>query len=609
MLHMPTHIDVAIGDYGRSVDANHGAIVADDKYFARQDASIQYAAYRTPCQAAEKLEQVIDTNLLYVTIPPTADFVESFLGSKAHVLVRIGRWEEILRLQLPTNCSIYCVTTASILYARGLALSALGQIPEAEAVQKVFEAARAAVPTSLLNSIPCKEVDVLGVALAMLAGQLEYRKGNYDTAFSTLRRAIEPEDALPYSDPPPWMQPVRHALGGLLLEQNRVGEAEAVFREDLGMARDFPRRRAKLNNVWGLRGLYECFTRSGKVDEALFIQSSRDAALASVDVVLLPQICSGTDLTFCAGTYASITRAERLLRLGARRLALRVTPGKNAVMADFHAAHVRNGALPVLLGKESLKKNTFYFDNFHPKWPFLHRGTFDVTKEPCVLIQSVIMMGLWIEGSKKSRDAATDLHRSLSTAIRTQMDRWRVSNRNQSTSWPMATYQSVLLQCIFALFLAGERAAIDLNLRYRIHADEYDLLVTLVESCRLGGIFSYPNMLAQHSSAVPLTPVWLSIEEIKRFGLALYKVCRMSTRLESTGADAGGAGSELLTLADLSFSMPDSDETWNSSSGIGSEARQEVAVQTEPRDSRDPTGWISHSSNVLYDARVGFDWI
>ncbi|EAW25621.1 Zn(II)2Cys6 transcription factor [Aspergillus fischeri NRRL 181] len=250
-----------------------------------------------------------------------------------------------------------------------------------------------------------------------------------------------------------------------------------------------------------------------------------------------------------------------------------------------------------------------YFDNFHPKWPFLHQGTFDVTKEPCVLIQSVIMIGLWIEGSKKSRDAATDLHRSLSTAIRTQMDRWRVSNQNQSTSWPMATYQSVLLQCIFALFLAGERAAIDLNLRYRIQDDEYDLLVTLVESCRLGGIFSYPNMLAQHSSAAPLTLVWLSIEEIKRFGLALYKVCRLSTRLEPTGADGSSAKSELLTLADLSFGMPDSDEAWNSISGVGSEARQEVAVQTNLRDSQDPTGWISQSSSVLSNARVAFDWI
>jgi hypothetical protein len=116
-------------------------------------------------------------------------------------------------------------------------------------------------------------------------------------------------------------------------------------------------------------------------------------------------------------------------------------------------------------------------------------------------------------------------------------------------------------------------------------------------------------MLAQHSSAVPLTLVWLSIEEIKRFSLALYKVCQLSTRLEITGVDGSSAKSELLTLADLSFGMLDSDEAWNSISGVGSEARQEVAFQTKLRDSQDPTGWISQSSSVLSNACVAFDWI
>lgn len=304
MLHMPTHIDVAVGDYRRSVDSNNEAIIADDEYFAREDASIQYTSYRVhyicaklyaammsgrfvdAMSAAEKLEQVIDSKLLSITSPPMADSVESFLGSKAHVLVRFGRWEEILHLKLPTDPAgnLYCVTRAVILYARGLAFSALGRIPEAETAQKEFETARAEVPPSRLNSIPVKEVDVLAVASAMLAGELEYRKGNYDTAFSTLRQAIQLEDSLPYCDPPAWMQPIRHALGGLLLEQGRVEEAEILFREDLGLAKDFPRRKAKLNNVWGLHGLYECFNRLGKIEEARFIQAARDIALASADV-------------------------------------------------------------------------------------------------------------------------------------------------------------------------------------------------------------------------------------------------------------------------------------------------------------------------------------
>ncbi|KAI3191012.1 hypothetical protein CBS147311_9601 [Penicillium roqueforti] len=302
LLHMPTHIDSAVGDYRHGVDSNHEAILADDVYFARETGTVQYTAYRVhyicaklysammagrftdAMSAAEKLEQVIDANLLSVKSPPVADFIESFLPSKAHVLVRFGRWVEILDLKLPADRDTYCVTTATIHYTRGLAFSALGRIAEAEAAQKEFETARKAVPSSRLNSIPCREEDVLAVATFMLAGELEYRKGNIETGFNYLREAIVLEDELAYSDPPPWMQPVRHALGGLLLEQGRVEEAETLFKEDLGFAIDYPRRKAKLNNVWGLHGLYECFTRLGKVQEAAFIQPARDIAVASADI-------------------------------------------------------------------------------------------------------------------------------------------------------------------------------------------------------------------------------------------------------------------------------------------------------------------------------------
>ncbi|GAB1205799.1 hypothetical protein BDV32DRAFT_155669 [Aspergillus pseudonomiae] len=302
MLHMPTHIDMAVGDYRRAVDSNEEAIIADDKYFNRERGSALYVAYRVhnicaklyaafisgryqeSLSAAKKLEQIIDINVLTSTSPPMADWTESFLGNLAHVYVRFGRWEDILSLELPADPAVYCATTANILYARGVAFSALGRVAEAEATQKQFEAARAKVPPSRLNSIPCKEVDVLKVGSEMLSGELEYRKGNYEVSFAHLRKAIELEDALPYSDPPPWMQPVRHALGGLLLEQNRIEEAEQVFREDLGLAKDFPRRKARLNNVWGLHGLHECLVRLGKFDEALSIQVQRDIAVGSADV-------------------------------------------------------------------------------------------------------------------------------------------------------------------------------------------------------------------------------------------------------------------------------------------------------------------------------------
>ena len=42
------------------------------------------------------------------------------------------------------------------------------------------------------------------------------------------REAVRLDDTLPYDEPWGWMQPTRHALGALLLEQGRVVEAEAA---------------------------------------------------------------------------------------------------------------------------------------------------------------------------------------------------------------------------------------------------------------------------------------------------------------------------------------------------------------------------------------------
>ena len=61
-----------------------------------------------------------------------------------------------------------------------------------------------------------------------------------------------------------------------------------------------------------------------------------------------------------------------------------------------------------------------YFSEFHPVWPFLHKGTFDLTKEPCILIQSMLMIGLWIKGDWEGRESAMHFHQKLLSAIQAQ---------------------------------------------------------------------------------------------------------------------------------------------------------------------------------------------
>lgn len=120
-----------------------------------------------------------------------------------------------------------------------------------------LEAASAAVPESrFMGNNPSREI--LAVGLPLAEGELEYRRGRHDRAFALLREAVARDEALRYDEPWGWMQPVRHALGALLLEQDRVAEAEAVYREDLERHPD---------NGWALTGLAECLERSGRNDE------------------------------------------------------------------------------------------------------------------------------------------------------------------------------------------------------------------------------------------------------------------------------------------------------------------------------------------------------
>ena len=300
LLHMPSHIDVLCGHYYEAMVANERAIAADRLYLEREGPLNFYTLYRSHDQhfkiyaamflgqfrpallAADELAATIPEALLRVTTPPMADWLEGFIPMKMHVLVRFGRWREILDEPLPDDPELYCVTTAMRHYAKGVAHAAQGHVAAAVAEQERFVAAVRRVPESryVFNN---RCIDILAVAAAMLGGEILYRKGDHDEAFARLREAVALDDGLPYDEPWGWMQPVRHALGALLLEQGRVDEATAVYREDLGLDGTLSRPAQHPDNVWSLHGYVECLRRLGRHDEAAPVQARLDLALARAD--------------------------------------------------------------------------------------------------------------------------------------------------------------------------------------------------------------------------------------------------------------------------------------------------------------------------------------
>ncbi len=301
--HMPTHIDVLCGHYERVVSSNEEAIVSDRKFLDREGPINFYSLYRChdyhfkiygamflgqylpAIETADEMISTLPEELLRVQSPPMADWLEGFISMKQHVYIRFGKWQEIIDQPLPDDPELFCVTTAMMHYSKAVAYAASGDVPNGENEAKLFDDAVARVPDSryVFNNT-C--LDILAVAREMMLGEVAYRKQDYDAAFNHLRKSVELDDNLPYDEPWGWMQPTRHALGALLLEQNHVEESASVYRADLGLDDTLARACHHPDNVWSLLGYHECLTRLGRNEEAHIIKQRLDLANARTDVAV-----------------------------------------------------------------------------------------------------------------------------------------------------------------------------------------------------------------------------------------------------------------------------------------------------------------------------------
>jgi len=288
LVHMPSHIDMRVGHYPEAIAANERAIAADQKYVEYAGRLNFYSIYRChnyhllawasmyDGQSAKAIEaaRAIVRELPAEFVVQMPDFAEAFLATPYHVLIRFGRWKEILAEPEPPAGQPS--TSAFRHYARTMAQSALGNVDEAARELEAFRAGAAKIPpTATLGNNPVSAA--VAVALPLAEGELEYRRGHFEKAFESMREAVQKDDALKYDEPWGWMQPARHALGALLLEQGKVAEAEQVYRDDLA------RHPA---NGWSLHGLAECLERRGDKGAAELARAEFAKSFARADVKL-----------------------------------------------------------------------------------------------------------------------------------------------------------------------------------------------------------------------------------------------------------------------------------------------------------------------------------
>jgi pimeloyl-ACP methyl ester carboxylesterase/tetratricopeptide (TPR) repeat protein len=288
MVHMPAHIYLRVGRYADAAEANVRAIAADEDYLAQCQAQGLYPVSYYPHNlhflwVAATLEgrsgaAIEAARQVAVKVPHhhagalawTADFpVTPWLA-----YVRFGRWQEILTEPKPPVSEPYA--TGIWHYARGLAFVARGDIGRAEAELAALTATleHEAFRTTL-KDLPL--LTNLQIASRIVRGELASRGGRHDDARRVLREAVALEDAMPYSEPPLWHQPVRQVLGAVLLAAQRPAEAEVEDRAELARFRE---------NGWSLFGLWQSLVAQHRTDEAQQVRARFDKAWARADVSL-----------------------------------------------------------------------------------------------------------------------------------------------------------------------------------------------------------------------------------------------------------------------------------------------------------------------------------
>jgi tetratricopeptide (TPR) repeat protein len=212
-------------------------------------------------------------------VPPdfleaSAFFADGYMTIALEALMRFGRWEEIL--QEPEPPAFLPITTAHRFFSRGVAHAAMGNLAEAKAEQEKFHAAFARVtPERIVGNNPARQV--LRVAAHLLEGEIAYQEGRMEESIAALRAGVAVEDSLRYNEAPDWIQPVRHTLGGVLLEAGKIAEAEAVYRADLER---WP------ENGWALFGLSQCLSLRGAEAEAREVEARLARTWAKADIKL-----------------------------------------------------------------------------------------------------------------------------------------------------------------------------------------------------------------------------------------------------------------------------------------------------------------------------------
>jgi tetratricopeptide (TPR) repeat protein len=266
IVHMPAHIYYRVGMYRESLAINQRAIGVDEAYFRTSPSDPLYKSAYYPhnihfvmvsaqvggngkiaTDAAGKLDAAIP-----IEVVKAFPIMQPIKASPYTTHAQFGDPDAILALPAPPDD--LAVVRTMYHYARAVAYA--GKKDAASAQREIDAIAKLEATTDFKPfdewNLPAK--DIMQTARHVATGRLADAQGDLAKAAAAYEEAVFVQDTLPYTEPPYWYYPVRQSLGGVLLRQGKLDEAEKAFRESLLRTR---------NNGYALAGLAEVYKRKG----------------------------------------------------------------------------------------------------------------------------------------------------------------------------------------------------------------------------------------------------------------------------------------------------------------------------------------------------------
>lgn len=300
LVHMPSHTYIRTGAYFDAYKVNKLATKSDESYFGQledqgfdiADPAYRYAYYphnyhyqmfaasmignrNKALMAAESTRKAVSSTVGTELMREYGwSTLQHFYSIPVFAMIRFGMWDEILAEHIPDIELLY--PRAVLHYGRGLAFAHKEEIAKAGAELKKLKVIMANRDLEKMTIWDLNSGEkLMTIAENVLSGEISAKQGNYDTAISYLKTAMEIDETLTYDEPPAWLNPTHHRLGALLLDAGKPKEAEEVYLREL---KRFP------ENGWSLMGLKLSLEAQGKNKRSRDIQARFEKAWQHADV-------------------------------------------------------------------------------------------------------------------------------------------------------------------------------------------------------------------------------------------------------------------------------------------------------------------------------------